>query len=148
MTNSRPVTINPKTGKTESVLANMEAIYPEWPQMNSEMSFEELRAAHRGWLHKDWAREKPERVFTKSDTPEDSTLMDEDEPPNTVDAVLADEVAERLLLEEEHESQIEDSFAREGSREQRSTRPKKMKIMEVKGEPQTGITSNQGRETC
>lgn len=148
MTNLRPVTINPKTGKSESVLANMEAIYPEWPQMNSEMSFEELRAAHRGWLHKDWAREKPERVFEKSDTPEESTLMDEDEPPNTVDVVLADEVAERLLLEEEHESQIEDNFAREGSREQRSTRPKKMKIMEVKGEPQTGITSNQGRETC
>ncbi|KAI9875380.1 MAG: hypothetical protein M1830_008540 [Pleopsidium flavum] len=136
LTNPRPITINPKTGKAESVLANMEAIYPDWPQMSSEMSFEELRAAHRGWMCTDWAAEKQRRVLEETPAPEVMILTNNEEPPNPVDVVLANAVEERLVLEE-REVQLESTIIKEGSREGRSGRPRKTKIMEVKGEPQT-----------
>jgi len=120
-------------------LANMEAIYPDWPQMSSEMSFEELRAAHRGWLCKDWAAERQEQVLAERRTAEGTMLTNDEEPRASVDAVLAIAVEERLVLQEEDEVQLESNTVKEGSREGRSGRPRKMKIMEVKGEPQTSM---------
>lgn len=135
----RPVTINPKTGKPESVLANMEAIYPDWPQMNTEMSFEELRAAHRGWLSRDWAAETREMLLAQEtvayETVEDNFVEQQD----LVEESLAIELEERLVVEEEYELQFEGRIEKEGSTERRSGRPKKMKVMEVRGEPQTSM---------
>ncbi len=103
------------------------------------MSFEELRAAHRGWLCKDWAAERQEQVLAERRTAEGTMLTNDEEPRASVDAVLAIAVEERLVLQEEDEVQLESNTVKEGSREGRSGRPRKMKIMEVKGEPQTSM---------
>lgn len=48
------IVVNPKTGRTERVAVNLEAVYPDPSDLAMEMCFEELRAAKRGWLQKDW----------------------------------------------------------------------------------------------
>lgn len=75
------VTINLRSGRSERIFVNLEAVYPRPDQPGTEMSFEELRASVRGWLHKTWASEqltvlpnsqsKPVsrlRVFTEPDS--------------------------------------------------------------------------------
>ena len=37
---------------------NLEAVYPNENDQTEEYCFEELRAAHRGWLDRDWAAER------------------------------------------------------------------------------------------
>lgn len=58
--------MNSRTGKSEVVFVNLEAVYPNPEESSTEMSFEELRALHRGWLHKDWIREK-QQLKTRKD---------------------------------------------------------------------------------
>ncbi|KAI5257525.1 hypothetical protein E4T42_01019 [Aureobasidium subglaciale] len=50
--------INMKTGRPECVFVNLEAVYPDPSNPSVEFCFEELRARHRGWLHRDWAAER------------------------------------------------------------------------------------------
>ncbi|KAF2102247.1 hypothetical protein NA57DRAFT_64788 [Rhizodiscina lignyota] len=59
-------TINPKTGRAECVFVNLEAVYPDPANASgAEYCFEELRARHRGWLDRDWSKEKPVVKKTK-----------------------------------------------------------------------------------
>ncbi|KAF7903941.1 hypothetical protein EAF00_001275 [Botryotinia globosa] len=51
------VTINPRNGRSERIFVNLEAVYPSPDEIGTELSFEELRAAHRGWLDKSWEPE-------------------------------------------------------------------------------------------
>ncbi|KAG4028008.1 hypothetical protein MFRU_025g00740 [Monilinia fructicola] len=51
------VTINPKNGRSERIFVDLEAVYPTPDKIGTELSFEELRAAHRGWLDKLWEPE-------------------------------------------------------------------------------------------
>jgi len=51
------VTINPRNGRSERIFVNLEAVYPSPDEIGTELSFEELRAAHRGWLDKSWDQE-------------------------------------------------------------------------------------------
>ena len=120
----------------------MEAIYPDWPQMNTEMSFEELRAAHRGWLSKDWSAKNLKISLEQEHAAYETVEVDHVEPQDLIDESLAIAVEERLVVEEEYEMQFEGRAGREGSRESRSERPKKMKVMEVRGEPQTSMDSS------
>ncbi len=137
--NPRAVTINPKTGKAESVLADMEAIYPDWPQMDTEMSFEELRAASRGWLYKNWAKEETSTLCEEVREGDEKILIIDEHQQEALDESLALEVEERLMVDDEPGILLERTDEKEGSRESRSGRPKKTKIMEVKGEPQTSM---------
>ena len=41
---------------------NLEAVYPNENDQTEEYCFEELRAAHRGWLDRDWAAERAREV--------------------------------------------------------------------------------------
>ncbi|RVX71825.1 hypothetical protein B0A52_04224 [Exophiala mesophila] len=50
--------VNPRTGRTERVFVNMDSVYP--PGGKVEYSFEELRAQHRGWMSRDWRKTKDE----------------------------------------------------------------------------------------
>jgi len=71
---------NPKTGKQECNLVNLEAVYPQAADgdMSVEFSFEELRARARGWLNRDWRAERekqkpkhsPQKVRGKAQRPE------------------------------------------------------------------------------
>lgn len=48
-------TLNPKTGRLEIVFVDLQKVYPNREDpMSVELSFEELRAKHRGWLEMDW----------------------------------------------------------------------------------------------
>lgn len=64
------VTVNQK-GRTERIHVNLEAIYPSPETVGSELSLEELRANHRGWLSKVW---QPELVKPIGD---ETSLLDE-----------------------------------------------------------------------
>jgi checkpoint serine/threonine-protein kinase len=59
------VTVNQK-GKTERIHVNLEAIYPTPEIIGSELSLEELRAGHRGWLTKVWEPEIPNEPSSKA----------------------------------------------------------------------------------
>lgn len=50
--------VNPRTGRRERVFVNLEAVYPDYKDPTKEVSFEELRAMHRGWMDKDWRPQK------------------------------------------------------------------------------------------
>ncbi|GAB0134874.1 hypothetical protein EsDP_00003228 [Epichloe bromicola] len=48
------VTVHPQTGKKEYIFVDLEAIYPTPDEPGSELSFEEIMAAHRGWSDQTW----------------------------------------------------------------------------------------------
>ncbi|KAK5198867.1 protein kinase [Exophiala xenobiotica] len=60
-TDARPSTkrpgdvVNPRTGRTERVFVDVEAIYPS---IDQEFSFEELRALARGWSQTNWRQQR------------------------------------------------------------------------------------------
>ncbi|KAL9092230.1 MAG: hypothetical protein Q9159_000989 [Coniocarpon cinnabarinum] len=62
--------VNPRTGKLECVAVNLEAVYPDPANPDVEFCFEELRAAKRGWLQKNWRSvASPKRNWTPSKPP-------------------------------------------------------------------------------
>lgn len=50
--------MNQRTGKLEYVAVNLDAVYPDPKDPTVEVCFEELRAARRGWLQKDWRAQR------------------------------------------------------------------------------------------
>ncbi|KAI0426662.1 Mad3/BUB1 homology region 1-domain-containing protein [Xylaria sp. FL1042] len=48
------VIVNPQSGKRERIYVNLEAVYPSPEEPGTELSFEELWAASRGWLDACW----------------------------------------------------------------------------------------------
>ncbi len=50
--------VNAGSGRTECVFVNLEAVYPDPANPTVEICFEELRAARRGWLDRDWNAER------------------------------------------------------------------------------------------
>jgi hypothetical protein len=51
------VILNPQNGKRERIYVNLEAVYPTPEEPGTELSFEELWAANRGWLDVSWDEE-------------------------------------------------------------------------------------------
>lgn len=50
--------MNAGSGRTEGLFVNLEAVYPNPTDPTFEICFEELRAAGRGWLDRDWSAER------------------------------------------------------------------------------------------
>lgn len=48
------VTVNPSNGKKERVFVDLQAVYPSPEVPGTELSFEEIWAANRGWLDQTW----------------------------------------------------------------------------------------------
>ncbi len=48
------VTVHPQTGKKEYIFVNLAAVYPTPDEPGTEVSFEEIMAANRGWLDCAW----------------------------------------------------------------------------------------------
>ncbi|KAG5949839.1 hypothetical protein E4U53_005723 [Claviceps sorghi] len=48
------VTVHPQTGKKEYIFVDLESIYPTPDEPGSELSFEEVIAARRGWSDQTW----------------------------------------------------------------------------------------------
>ncbi|KAI1768298.1 Mad3/BUB1 homology region 1-domain-containing protein [Hypoxylon sp. FL1150] len=109
------VIVNPQSGKRERVFVNLEAIYPTPEEPGTELSFEELWAASRGWLDVFW---------------EDESLIEEelaDEHSSEVD-LLGKKVAEKLVIHHDMVELDENGAVKEHARPAKS---KKKKVMEV-----------------
>ncbi|KAJ8602775.1 hypothetical protein MRB53_042361 [Persea americana] len=55
------VTLNPRSGRNERIVACLEAVYADSGEAGPEFCFEELRAARRGWLDRNWRAPKKSR---------------------------------------------------------------------------------------
>lgn len=86
------VTVNPSNGRRERVFVDLRVVYPTPDEPGTELSFEEIWAANRGWLDREWPDEGPDEVEVFADEP----LGDENTPP-AVD-VLAQRVKEKLVI--------------------------------------------------
>ena len=128
--------INPRTGKIERVFVNLEAVYPNPNDPSEEMSFEELRAKSRGWLDKDWVVERSKEQASSAPTLEQENV---NSPATAVDDVGCDTQESQPCSDASQniEGRIESKRSKDCSRESKSGRPKKMKVMEVKAETQT-----------
>lgn len=51
------MTKNPANGKKERVFVDLQAVYPSPEEPGTELSFEEVWAANRGWLDQTWGDE-------------------------------------------------------------------------------------------
>jgi checkpoint serine/threonine-protein kinase len=74
-------TVNPKTGRKEIVVVNLEEIYPDGDyKTGREYCLEELRAARRGLLHRDWRKRvtTPPILVASNDVVKKSPLPDMD----------------------------------------------------------------------
>jgi len=139
--------INAKTGKVERVFVNLEAIYPNENKPNEEMSFEELKAKSRGWLSRDWAEERRQRIAARH-----QILLVEEEPRAIPKMEESSEVVEYLQSQQDTQpatdtqdslgTTLEKTIAVDIGREGRSGRPRKTKLREVKGETQTSMCQN------
>ena len=50
-------TVHPQTGKKECIFVDLAVIYPTPEEPGTELSFEEIMAANRGWLNQSWEDE-------------------------------------------------------------------------------------------
>ena len=134
---------NARTGKVECVYVDLRAVYPNDNDPSEEMSFEEIRARSRGWLNMDWTAEKE-----KSPSPElaASESSQQTSSPLSVENVQhdVDLLVEHANGRPERVASTSDNNTECTARETKVGRPKKMKIMEVKGETQTSMTLDIG----
>ena len=134
---------NARTGKVECVYVDLRAVYPNDNDPSEEMSFEEIRAQSRGWLNMDWTAEKE-----KSPSPElaASESSQQTSSPLSVENVQhdVDLLVEHANGRPERVASTSDNNTECTARETKVGRPKKMKIMEVKGETQTSMTLDIG----
>ena len=113
------MTINQK-GRTERIFVDLEAMYHSPEILGSELSIEELRAGHRGWLSKVW---DPEIVKRENNEP----LVEEVQTDEAVGAITR-EVPDKLVILRDPVALDENGVQKESSREGRGRR---MKIKEV-----------------
>ncbi|CAM1507348.1 Fc.00g069890.m01.CDS01 [Cosmosporella sp. VM-42] len=57
------ISVHPQTGKKERVFVDLAAIYPTPEEQGTELSFEEIMAANRGWLDHSWDDETVDESF-------------------------------------------------------------------------------------
>ena len=114
------MTVNAK-GRTERIFVNLESVYPTPEEIGTELSFEELRAAHRGWLSKVW---KPE---TRPASSESASQENTGESFVNVESLSRD-VSENLVIANDPPVLDENGATKEPSREGKGRR---MKIKEV-----------------
>lgn len=125
------------TMQNERVFVDLDAVYPDSSDASLEMSFEELRARARGWLERDWAPQvkSPATQRSRQDlSPQSSSLL-VTKPLSPAGAVIAENSRD---TSSEYQIPIETTIAVDLPREGKMTRPKKVKMKEVKGETQTG----------
>lgn len=115
--------MNPKNGRRERIFVNLEAVYPTPGEIGTELSFEELRAAHRGYLSLVWepvARPRHEIITAGSrDTTEQTN--------SSIDAVSRD-VSEKLVIAQDPVMLDENGAVKSQGRE---GKPRKMRMKEV-----------------
>ena len=106
--------VNPVSGKRERIYVNLEAVYPTPEEPGTELSFEELWAANRGWLDANW---------------DDESIVEDRQPPadENVD-LLSKRVATKLVVHHDVVTLDENGAIQEP---RKSSKPKKKKMAEV-----------------
>lgn len=112
------VTVHPQTGKREYIFVDLAAVYPTPEEPGTEMSFEEIIAAHRGWLDREWDANHA----NENDTPDRMVPLREIEN-------LTQDTTEKLVIDGDPMMLDENGVAGGKSREPRTGRKKK--VMEV-----------------
>jgi len=110
----------------------------------AEFCFEELRARHRGWLQHDWAAIRREEEERKDQVLEQAEAVERVRSKGAA-AVLSQEL-QKLALNDENDENAPPSqediekarLAKQRRREERANRTRKIRVMEVRGETQTG----------
>lgn len=141
------VTRNPKNGKLERVFVNLEAVYGSNGVAEEEQSFEELRALHRGWMGRDWRRHtSPSRLrkpLSEASGNEERSQQHLGEDPAL--SQLAADLQEKAAIVDET-STLSVSFSQQdensqpnlvGGKAGKGTKPKRLKVKEIKQEPKT-----------
>lgn len=57
MPSKNQTTVHPQTGKRERIFVDLATVYPTPEEPGTELSFEEVMAADRGWLDHSWDEE-------------------------------------------------------------------------------------------
>jgi checkpoint serine/threonine-protein kinase len=139
-------------GRMERVFVDLESVYPTGDdQSGVEFCFEELRARHRGWLDKDWKSHRKTNIAgrnTESNETSEGTAAvlgklqihcdaqdSENAPPKTIPLNDSQEAGEAKAT-------AAAKAAKKARKEERANRTRKIQVMEVRAETQTGISSN------
>lgn len=112
------VTVHPQTGKKECIFVDLAAIYPTPEEQGTELSFEEIMAANRGWLDHSWEDESV-----------DENLVPEHITPFRDIEEISKGVGEKLVIHQDPAFFDENGAVKEQPREPRAG--KKKKVMEV-----------------
>ena len=130
------------------MFAKLDAAYPNPEDPSEEYCFEELRAKHRGWLDCQWSKEGTRTTDNEPETgsqhlldPEAIPLSDETALRKPVET-LERKFQKTLALNDVDENgmpldQAQD-LERRLRKEEKANRTRKIKVMEVKAETQTG----------
>ncbi|KAF2421826.1 hypothetical protein EJ08DRAFT_672882 [Tothia fuscella] len=148
-------TVNPKTGRREVIVVDLEAIYPDGDYKSGrEFCLEEIRALRRGLLDRNWRKEsiRTTKVFVDAVTKPRPLNPDMDilspraqETPSQVPIAPVFEVANRPvkipIFDDQEPALPEQSHStkpvKRTRREDRANRTQKIQVLEVKAEPQT-----------
>lgn len=126
----------------ERVFVDLRAVYPNDDDPHEEMSFEELRAQSRGWLGMKWRAE-----YTNVSSRESGANQDLQQAPSPAPEEIiqknVNQLTARDSVKPERLASGDDLHDEPRAREMKVGRPKKMKIMEVKGETQTSKLTSQ-----
>lgn len=107
------VTVNPANGKRERVFVDLRAVYPTPDEPGTELSFEEVWAANRGWLGREWEDEEVPSF--------------EDENSMAAVNALADNVSQKLVVHHDV-LRLDENGAPVYPKE---TKPRKKKVIEM-----------------
>ena len=130
---SQQQSVNARTGRIERVFVRLDAVYPNSNDLSEEYSFDELRARRRGWLDKKWEPQrkenktpKVEAEITPDNTQNDST-GEQSQQDFTVDVSSVDQTLSDV------------TGPRQPSREGKSSKPRKKKLVEESLPTQTSM---------
>ncbi|KAF5663988.1 bub kinase [Fusarium heterosporum] len=88
------ISLHPQTGKKERVFVDLAAIYPTPEEIGTELSFEEIMAANRGWLDHCWEEE----TFDESLIPEPGVPLEIEE--------ISKGVGKKLMIHQDHVNKL------------------------------------------
>ncbi|PTB39729.1 hypothetical protein M441DRAFT_28819 [Trichoderma asperellum CBS 433.97] len=109
------VTVHPQTGKREYIFVDLAAVYPTPEEPGTEMGFEEIIAAHRGWLDREW----------DTDYAKENDTSDRMVPLRDIENLTQD-ATEKLIIDGDPMMLDENGVAGGKSREPRTGRKKKV----------------------
>ncbi|CAL8579036.1 protein kinase [Xanthoria parietina] len=127
---------NPKTGKTERVYVNLEAVYPNPDDPTEEFSFEELRAKFRGWTDRDWTTDRRRENLHESRTQENTRRLLSPEE-SKINLVTTDGKQQAMSSEDTTEHIVDSVPIDDVTQGTKARKSRRTKVMEVRAETQT-----------